>query len=66
MASARPSLPDTWLNLLPNAAYLYDHGFFPADARPAAHSFIAGAPYNMQLASYHRGAAAAGFPGAAR
>ncbi len=52
MASARPSLPDTWLNLLPNAAYLYDHGFFPADARPAAHSFIAGAPYNMQLASF--------------
>ena len=30
MASARPSLPDTWLNLLPNAVYLYDHGFFPA------------------------------------
>jgi hypothetical protein len=52
MASARPSLPDTWLNLLPNAAYLYDHGFFPADARPAAHSFIAGAPYNMQLLSF--------------
>src|SRR5690242_704021 len=23
MASARPSLPDTYLNLLPNAAYLY-------------------------------------------
>lgn len=52
MASARPSLPDTWLNLLPNAAYIYDHGFFPADARPAAHSFIAGAPYNMQLAAF--------------
>lgn len=52
MASARPSLPDTWLNLLPNAAYLHDHGFFPADARPPAHSFIAGAPYNMQLAAF--------------
>ena len=25
MVSARPSLPDTFLNLLPNAAYLYDH-----------------------------------------
>src|SRR6266851_1880228 len=30
MASARPSLPDTFLNLLPNAAYLYDHAGFPA------------------------------------
>ncbi len=62
MASARPSLPDTWLNLLPNAAYIYDHGFFPADTRPAAHSFIAGAPYNMQLAAYVAGLVAPGFP----
>jgi hypothetical protein len=62
MASARPSLPDTWLNLLPNAAYLYDHGFFPADARPAAHSFIAGAPYAMQLASFLAGLVTPGFP----
>ncbi|HEY3919852.1 MAG TPA: hypothetical protein VGL83_18825 [Stellaceae bacterium] len=65
MASARPSLPDTWLNLLPNAAYLYDHGFFPADARPPAHSFIAGAPYNMQLASYMAGLLLADFPASA-
>jgi hypothetical protein len=62
MASARPSLPDTWLNLLPNAAYLYDHGFFPADARPPAHSFIAGAPYNMQFASLLAGLVTPGFP----
>ena len=65
MASARPSLPDTWLNLLPNAVYLYDHGFFPADARPAAHSFIAGAPYNMQLASYMAGLLLPDFPASA-
>jgi hypothetical protein len=65
MVSARPSLPDTWLNLVPNAAYLYDHGFFPADARPAAHSFIAGAPYNMQLASYMAGLLLADFPASA-
>ncbi|HEY1503125.1 MAG TPA: hypothetical protein VGF92_02430 [Stellaceae bacterium] len=65
MGSARPSLPDTWLNLLPNAAYLYDHGFFPADARPAAHSFIAGAPYNMQLASYMAGLLLPNFPASA-
>ncbi len=65
MASARPSLPDTWLNLLPNAAYLYDHGFFPADARPPAYSFIAGAPYNMQLAAFIAGLVTPGFPPAA-
>ncbi|HZB90845.1 MAG TPA: hypothetical protein VE397_05345 [Stellaceae bacterium] len=52
MASARPSLPDTFLNLLPNAAYLWDHNFFPADSRPDAHSLLPGAPYNMQLAGY--------------
>jgi hypothetical protein len=65
MVSARPSLPDTWLNLLPNAAYLYDHGFFPADARPAAHSLIAGAPYNMQIASYLAGLLLPDFPASA-
>jgi len=52
MASARPSLPDTFLNLLPNAAYLWDHGFFPADSRPPSYSFLPGAPYNMQLVGY--------------
>jgi hypothetical protein len=62
MASARPSLPDTWLNLLPNAAYIYDHGFFPSDTRPPAHSFIAGAPYNMQLAAFIAALVTPGFP----
>ena len=52
MASARPSQPDTFLNLLPNAAYLWDHGVFPADDRVASHSLLPGAPYNMQLAGY--------------
>jgi hypothetical protein len=52
MASARPSQPDTFLNLLPNAAYLWDHGFFPADARAQSHSLLPGAPYDMQLAGY--------------
>lgn len=65
LASARPSLPDTWLNLLPNAAYLHDHGFFPADARPPAHSLLAGAPYNMQLASYLAGLFLPNFPASA-
>jgi hypothetical protein len=52
MASARPSLPDTFLNLLPNAVYLHDHGFFPADDRVPSYSFLPGAPYNMQLAAF--------------
>ncbi|HUZ71868.1 MAG TPA: hypothetical protein VMU87_02675 [Stellaceae bacterium] len=52
MASARPSEPDTFLNLLPNAAYLYDHASFPADARPPAHSYLPAAPYNLQLAAF--------------
>lgn len=62
MASARPSLPDTFLNLLPNAAYLYDHGEFPADARPPAHSFLPGAPYNLQLAAFIASLGAPQFP----
>jgi len=52
MASARPSEPDTFLNLLPNTAYLYDHAAFPADGRPPAHSYIPAAPYNLQLAGF--------------
>ena len=52
MASARPSLPDTFLNLLPNAAYLYDHAGFPADDRAPSYSLLPGAPYNMQLAAF--------------
>lgn len=62
MASARPSQPDTFLNLLPNAAYLVDHGFFPADGRPDAHSFLPAAPYNQQLAAFVASLVAPGFP----
>ena len=52
MASARPSEPDTFLNLLPNLAYLYDHAAFPANGGPPAHSYIPAAPYNLQLAGF--------------
>src|SRR6266851_2890157 len=65
MASARPSLPDTFLNLLPNAAYLYDHAGFPADDRSPSHSFLPGAPYNMQLAAFTAALFTPGFPPAA-
>jgi hypothetical protein len=62
MAGARPSLPDTFLNLLPNAAYLYDHAGFPADDRWPSHSFLPAAPYNMQLAAFIAALFTPGFP----
>jgi hypothetical protein len=62
MASARPSEPDTFLNLLPNAAYLWDHGAFPAAGRAVDHSFIPVAPYNLQIAAYVAGLVTPFFP----
>ena len=52
MAAAEPALPDTFTNFLPNAVYLFDHGFFPADDR--AHGFATwpAFPYNQPLATY--------------
>lgn len=52
MATAAPSQVDTWLNLLPNAAYLVDHGSFPRFDRPESYSFIPVAPYNTQFIAY--------------
>jgi hypothetical protein len=46
---ARPSQVDTWLNLLPNLAFLYDHGHLPADGGPPSWSFLPAAPYNTQF-----------------
>ncbi|MGH6982607.1 MAG: hypothetical protein ACREEI_00060 [Stellaceae bacterium] len=62
MASARPSQPDTFLNLLPNAAYLYDHGLFPAAGRAAAHSLLPAAPYNLQFVALIAGLVTLRFP----
>ncbi|MDC6684624.1 hypothetical protein N4Q63_26500, partial [Leclercia adecarboxylata] len=52
LASATPSQVDTWLNRLPNAAYLVDHGVFPRADRPESYSFIPVAPYNTQFVTY--------------
>ncbi len=52
MAAAQPSQVDTWLNLLPNQAYLVDHGALPHDGGPPHHSFLPGAPYNTQFAAF--------------
>jgi hypothetical protein len=65
MLTARPSQPDTFLNLLPNAAYLYDYGLLPGYARPPSHSFIPAAPYNLQFWAYLAGAALPELPASA-
>jgi hypothetical protein len=49
MLSVRPALPDTFLNLLPNAAYLVDHGAFPDGDRVSTISIFPALPYNQQL-----------------
>ena len=57
MLTAHPSQPDTFLNILPNAAYLHDYGALPSDGGPPSHSYLPGAPYNLQLWSYVAGLA---------
>ena len=52
MAPIRPSQPDTFLNLLPNAVYLVDYGRFPTDALPPSFSFLPAAPYNTQFLAF--------------
>ena len=52
MLAARPSQIDTWLNLLPNAAYLFFHNQFPTAARAPSYSFLPVAPYNTQFIAY--------------
>lgn len=52
MAPIRPSQPDTFLNLLPNALYLVDYGVFPTTARPPSFSLLPAAPYNTQFLAF--------------
>ncbi|MDE2517712.1 MAG: hypothetical protein KGL12_16925 [Rhodospirillales bacterium] len=61
MLAARPSQIDTWLNLLPNAAYLFFHDQLPTAARPPAYSFLPVAPYNTQFIAYATSALAGHF-----
>ena len=62
--SVRPALPDTFLNLLPNAAYLVDHGTLPDSDKVSTISIFPALPYNQQievlLASLLTGALPAG------
>ena len=52
LAAARPSQVDTWLNLLPNLAYLVDHAALPRDGGPPSWSFLPAAPYNTQFVGF--------------
>ncbi len=52
MLPAEPSQVDTWLNLLPNQAFLVDHAVLPRDGGPPHHSLLPGAPYNTQFAAF--------------
>jgi hypothetical protein len=52
MAAVQPALPDTFTNFLPNAVYVFDHGFFPADDRAHAFATWPAFPYNQPLATY--------------
>lgn len=52
LAPIRPSQPDTFLNLLPNAAYLVDYARLPTALLPPSHSLLPGAPYNTQFLSF--------------
>jgi hypothetical protein len=57
----RPSQIDTWLNLLPNAAYLFDHDMLPRADRPPSWSFLPVAPYNSQFPAYIASVASGSF-----
>jgi hypothetical protein len=52
MAPIRPSQPDAFLNLLPNAFYLVDYGRLPTAASPPSFSLLPAAPYDTQFLSF--------------
>ena len=61
MLPARPSQVDTWLNLLPNAGYLFTYDMLPTAARPPSYSFLPVAPYNTQFTAYIASVLSGGF-----
>jgi hypothetical protein len=52
MAPIRPSQPDTFLNLLPNAFYLVDYGRLPSAHLPPSFSLLPAAPYDTQFLGF--------------
>jgi len=63
MATVLPSQSDIFMNLMPNAAYLSDHGFFPTAGGPDAHSYLPVAPYNTQFVPFLGSVLVGGFQG---
>ena len=63
MATIQPSQSDIFMNLLPNAAYLIDHGQFPTADGPASYSFLPVAPYNSQFVPFLGSVLGGGFQG---
>jgi hypothetical protein len=51
-ATIQASQPDIFLNLLPNAAYLVDHGVFPTELSAPSYSYLPVAPYNTQFVPF--------------
>jgi hypothetical protein len=62
MAPIRPSQPDTFLNLLPNAFYLVDYARLPTAASPPSFSLLPAAPYATQFLSFLGALADADYP----
>jgi hypothetical protein len=56
---------DVFALILPNTAYLYDHGVFPTALGPLAHSDAPVAPYNTELVPFLGSLAGGGFRAAA-
>jgi hypothetical protein len=52
VAPIRPSQPDTFINLLPNALYLVDYGRLPSTNLPESFSLVPAAPYSTQFLSF--------------
>ena len=65
MASWRPSHWDTFLNLLPNAQYLWDFDQFPRGDDAITPSVFPALPYNTQLIGYLAGFWQSDYPVAA-
>jgi len=62
MAASYPTQPDTFTSQLPNAAYLYDYGAFPASNRPPMLAVWPAFPYNLQLAAFLPSLLVPGYP----
>ncbi|EME69607.1 hypothetical protein H261_12306 [Paramagnetospirillum caucaseum] len=61
MAPMEPSQLDVFALILPNSAYLFDHGAFPTALGPPAHSDAPVAPYNVALVPFLGSLAGGGF-----